>query len=735
MRKKNGFGLVLAGGGGKGAYEIGVWKALLEAKGITIGAVSGTSVGALNAALFAAGDYDAAEDIWLHINTDKILTPAKYKHMEYLPEWMLLYKNILATAGIKQMGAALLIKKYLNCHSGMFSRQGLEEIIKGSGTVGKLRSAKIPCYATCYNMTEMRTQYFQLNGLPPEKVVSVLLASSAIPFVFPKENIGSAEYYDGGLPFVGENVPVRPLYEAGWREFIVVHLERTGIEEFSKYKGCKFIHIFPKNHQGGMFGTLDFHPESAKCRLDQGYKDMKSQLLMIKDLDGQLGNRDQTFDVIRTKSREYHQSMEKAGVSFDGSDDVFEELYQELSQNRSMMNDFMLKAVAAMTSADAQLDERYRKKGLENLFREFTGKNRKLQQGIDKQLIHSQRDMIKMILRMVESDAISMEVIRTLQSQLYESTHQMAKVLKSHGKEIDDLNLDFQEISREYNELVSCNQEIAGEIDRIYSLIQNRSEKNDEILQDINAQIDGMKDVERLQNWRINLKYRQFSGKDYRDLDIVGKIICVVSDFFYLTNGVWSDEMILFVKSGLDELKIEPYERLSFGAVIYKLMDHRYAKYLFERNGVRYILPERADGSTPLCETLIQGVYICNKLADVQEDISEQQIGHYLAEHNVSNELDLSAFDIACLLLVTLSKYHECGDGRKCLAAYREIEKRALLGNVDAMKKYTHILLENRYVEEAFKYTTILERVLTEDKELRILENEVIEKYNRLSAL
>ena len=83
---------------------------------------------------------------------------------------------------------------------------------------------------------------------------------------------------------------------------------------------------------------------------------------------------------------------------------------------------------------------------------------------------------------MVESDAISMEVIRTLQSQLYESTHQMAKVLKSHGKEIDDLNLDFQKISREYNELVSCNQEIAGEIDRIYSLIQNRSEKNDEII-------------------------------------------------------------------------------------------------------------------------------------------------------------------------------------------------------------------------------------------------------------
>lgn len=728
MRKRNGFGLVLAGGGGKGAYEIGVWKALLEAKRITVGAVSGTSVGALNAALFAAGDYDEAEDIWMHINTDKILTPANYMHVEYLPEWMLLYRNIFATAGITQMGAALLIKNYLNCHSGMFSRQGLEEIIKDSEIVGKLRSAKIPCYATCYNMTEMRPQYFQLNDLPPKKVVSVLLASSAIPFVFPEESIDGAEYYDGGIPFVGENVPVRPLYEAGWRDFIVVHLERSGIEEFSKYKGCQFIHIFPKNHQGGMFGTLDFRPESAKSRVEQGYKDMKAQLLLIKNLDGQLENRERTFDVIRTQSREYHQSMEKAGVSFDDSENEFEELYQELSKNRAKMNDFMLRAVAAVTAADAQLDERHRKKRLENLFRGITGKNRKLQQGIDKQLIHSQRDMIKMISRLAESDAMSVELVRSLQCQLYGSTYQMAKVLQSHGKDIDLLNSDFEKISREYNELVFQNQEMVGEIERVYSLIQNRSEKNDEMFRDVNDQIEGMKDMQRLHNWRMNLKYRQFAGMDYCGLDAVGKVICVVSDFFYLTNGTWNDEMILFVKSGLAELGIDPYERLSCGAVIYKLVtDKKYAEYLFERNGVQYILREQAEGNTAPCEALIQGVYICNKLADVNEGITEQQIGRYLAEHNVSNEAYLSAFDIACMLLVTLSQYHECGSRR--LAAYREIEKRALLGDVDAMKKYTRILLENHYVEEAFRNMAYLEGVAAGDEEFRLLQDEVIEKY------
>ena len=72
MAKK--IGLVFAGGGGKGAYHIGVWKALREYgidKNIT--AVAGTSVGALNAALLAHGDYGLAEDVWLNISPQQIL--------------------------------------------------------------------------------------------------------------------------------------------------------------------------------------------------------------------------------------------------------------------------------------------------------------------------------------------------------------------------------------------------------------------------------------------------------------------------------------------------------------------------------------------------------------------------------------------------------------------------------------------------------------------------------------
>lgn len=746
MRKRKGFGLVLAGGGGKGAYEIGVWKALLEAKQIEIGAVSGTSVGALNAALFAGGSYEEAENIWIHIDQEKILTSTQYKHEKFLPEYLRMCKSVLPKVNLSQMGAAILFRNYLSHHIGIFSRQGLVEIIKNSGIAEKLCFSKIPCYATCYNVTEMRTQYFQLNDLPSEKVVSVLLASSAIPVIFPKEDIGDAEYYDGGLPVIGENIPVKPLYDAGWRDFIVVHLERDGIEEFSKkYKKCQFIHIFPKKNQGGLSGTLDFNPESAKDRLIQGYKDMKKQIEMLNGLDGYLEDREKTFEEVRTKSGKYYNSMKKSIASCDtelisyseeedefslvDSEDEYEKIYRRLSKNRSKMNDFMLKSVAAMTAADAQLDERHRRQGY--LGRMITGKNRRLQQGIDMQLIHSQRNMVKMISKLAESDAVSIDLLHALQSQLYGSTYQMAKVLESHDKRIDNLDFDFKKISRKYNELVGQNEDIAEGINRLYSLIEDKVQKADEKFQNIEDEIEGMKDAQRLQKWLLTIKFRQFYGMDYRDLDTTGKIICVVSDFFGLTNGGWNDEALIYIKAGLDELGIDPAERMSCGEVIYKLViDKRYAEHLFVRNGIQYIFQEQENEIVTQCEALIQGVYICNKLADVQEGISRQQIDQYLLDKNVPDERYLSAFDIACMLLVTLAKYHQCSDSRKGLAAFREIEKMALLGDIDAMQKYTQILLENSYIEEAFKKVSLLERVLEKNENFQMLREEVLEKYN-----
>jgi predicted acylesterase/phospholipase RssA len=70
--KKAKIGLVLAGGGGKAAYQVGCWKAL-QARGVKIDAVSGTSAGALNIALIAAGDPVLAEEVWGNLSASQLV--------------------------------------------------------------------------------------------------------------------------------------------------------------------------------------------------------------------------------------------------------------------------------------------------------------------------------------------------------------------------------------------------------------------------------------------------------------------------------------------------------------------------------------------------------------------------------------------------------------------------------------------------------------------------------------
>ena len=66
------YGIVLEGGGAKGAYQIGAWKALKEA-GVRIKGVAGTSVGALNGAFICMDDIERAEYVWKHITNSSVM--------------------------------------------------------------------------------------------------------------------------------------------------------------------------------------------------------------------------------------------------------------------------------------------------------------------------------------------------------------------------------------------------------------------------------------------------------------------------------------------------------------------------------------------------------------------------------------------------------------------------------------------------------------------------------------
>src|SRR5674476_47363 len=64
-------GLVLSGGGSRGAYQIGVWQALREL-GVKINLVAGTSVGAINGAIICQGGFDIAVSLWKEVETNMV---------------------------------------------------------------------------------------------------------------------------------------------------------------------------------------------------------------------------------------------------------------------------------------------------------------------------------------------------------------------------------------------------------------------------------------------------------------------------------------------------------------------------------------------------------------------------------------------------------------------------------------------------------------------------------------
>lgn len=289
------YGLILNGGGGKGAYQIGAIKALAEISDLKFGAVAGTSVGALNAALFAAGSYEKAYDIWTQIDPEDVLTPKEMtdSQLDQINQAQGSIDPRFSEEQIKDF----IISEILGKHT-KFSRNGLKKIIRDSNISSNLGMDKLLCSITCFDCKDYRPKNFLLNKLTPEDIEDGLLASSCMPFVYDPVRFMDGDYYDGGYPFFGNNLPLSPLYNIGFRNFIVIHLasrneckkdinmirlNRKNLKE-SFYNGAKYIHIFPSWDLGDLFdGTLNFHREYASELIKRGYDEVKIQTPKIKE--------------------------------------------------------------------------------------------------------------------------------------------------------------------------------------------------------------------------------------------------------------------------------------------------------------------------------------------------------------------------------------------------------------------------------------------------------------------
>jgi len=246
-------GLALEGGGARGAYHIGVVKAYLE-NGYEFDGFVGTSIGAINSAILAQGDFEKAEELWRNITLEQLFT---------MEDQLLLTLSgaKLTRDTIFNVGRSL--KQVLT--SGGFDTSKMKEYLAAYLDEERIRNSGKDFGLVTYSLDERKPYEIHLEDIVEGKLISYIMASASLPF-FKSEVIDEKKFIDGA---VFNNCPINLLVEKGYDEIIAIRTGATGI--FRKTKGKSKIKIItPQDDLGDM---LAFSPENSQFNLDLGYYD------------------------------------------------------------------------------------------------------------------------------------------------------------------------------------------------------------------------------------------------------------------------------------------------------------------------------------------------------------------------------------------------------------------------------------------------------------------------------
>ena len=284
-----GLGLVLSGGGAKGAYQAGVLRALTE-EGVVATHVAGASIGALNGALVAAAPTQQAavehlQQLWNALAQQSPLqadASAAQRLAQSVPAYVMLLVSFgmtpaalrpllallaalgplaLKAAPVARLAARLpaawreallshlpLLEKLLpgpDAVTGWLSNQPVKALLDEYLPAGGL-PARVPLYVSLYPTegaaldlmklacTEMGlsqtpdSHFVHVQALPADEQKKALMASAALPLLFTPQAVNGQLYSDGGQggwATLQGNTPIEPLLQAGCRAVVVTHLE------------------------------------------------------------------------------------------------------------------------------------------------------------------------------------------------------------------------------------------------------------------------------------------------------------------------------------------------------------------------------------------------------------------------------------------------------------------------------------------------------------------------------
>lgn len=266
------YGIVFDGGGARGAYQIGAWKALREA-GIKIRAVAGTSVGALNGALVCMGDVDMAEDIWRKMTFSTV--------MDVDDEWM--ERLFRGETSLKEF----LNEGWKKLKDGGIDITPLRNLIHETVDEETIRTCGIEFALLTFSVSDFKELDLSIEDIPEGLLEDFLLASAYL-LGFKNEPLHGKKYIDGG---VINNVPLNSLVKRGYENIIEVRIYGPGREPKVKLpQGSIKYEIAPRVKLGSI---IEFSGKRSRQNLTIGYYDAKR---LIYGLEGFIYYVEQTHD-------------------------------------------------------------------------------------------------------------------------------------------------------------------------------------------------------------------------------------------------------------------------------------------------------------------------------------------------------------------------------------------------------------------------------------------------------
>lgn len=250
-------GLAFEGGGAKGAYQLGAYKALIES-GYQFDAIAGTSIGCINAALLCQGGYDLLYELWNNVDSSlfgmnpKLVKKIVNKEESYRKIRRKTYLKIIKNKGINLSELRSVLEKYID--------------------EDKIRKSKIKFGLVTVRLKGYKPKEVFIDEIPKGKLIDYMIASCSLPIFKLNPLIDGHIYIDGGFYNV---LPLTLLERMGCTEIIGIRLKKFGLIKKVKNKSINIKILRPLSSTGSI---VFIDHDVIKENIELGYKETLEQL-------------------------------------------------------------------------------------------------------------------------------------------------------------------------------------------------------------------------------------------------------------------------------------------------------------------------------------------------------------------------------------------------------------------------------------------------------------------------